>query len=165
MSTPVPTSLSLSQMVAAEHRVAALSSLMPDRIIEELLQSLRGTFKWSTSDSTSMCRAILKREQEATTGIGNRIAVPHMKNCSQVPVICGAFGRSTHGVSWGANDGEPVRLVFLILTPPGGESLHVQAMKKIVRLSRDRKTLDYLIQAPSLSNLEAIFQEVDAQNG
>ncbi|MFN0056904.1 MAG: PTS sugar transporter subunit IIA [Planctomycetota bacterium] len=163
MMAPVAPLLTLSSLIESKHRLETLRGLTPDRIIDEMLESLGGRKGFGAETIVQMRRAILAREQEATTGIGNRVAIPHMKGCTHVQQICGAFGRSTHGVNWSATDGEPVRLFFLILSPPGAEGLHVRAMKKIVHLSRDRKTLDYLIQTPALKNLEAIFQEVDAQ--
>ena len=38
------------------------------------------------------------------------------------------------GVDWGAPDGEPVDLVFMIAVPPGSESLHLQILARLVNL-------------------------------
>ena len=39
-----------------------------------------------------------------------------------------------HGVDWGAPDGEPVDLVFMIAVPPRCESLHLQILARLVNL-------------------------------
>ena len=39
-----------------------------------------------------------------------------------------------HGVDWGAPDGEPVDLVFMIAVPPRYESLHLQILARLVNL-------------------------------
>ena len=38
------------------------------------------------------------------------------------------------GVDWGAPDGKPVDLVFMIAVPPGSESLHLQILARLVNL-------------------------------
>ena len=47
------------------------------------------------------------------------------------------FGGTTAiggGVDWGAPDGEPVDLVFMIAVPPRCESLHLQILARLVNL-------------------------------
>ena len=39
-----------------------------------------------------------------------------------------------HGVDWGAPDGKPVDLVFMIAVPPRCESLHLQILARLVNL-------------------------------
>ncbi len=155
--------ISLDAVIGQREYVDALKGTTPERVISELLDHL-GTTEGFTSDALeSMKKAIMAREREATTGIGNGVAVPHVKNCAYVSEIRGIFGRSRTGVDWGATDGEPVFLFFVILTPKGMESEHIRVMKRIVRLSRDGKTLRYLKSAQSISNLPEILKEVDAQ--
>ncbi|MEE8143264.1 MAG: PTS sugar transporter subunit IIA, partial [Planctomycetota bacterium] len=67
------------------------------------------------------------------------------------------------GVDWGATDGEPVHIFFVILTPKGQETEHIRVMKRIVRLSRDTKTLRYLTHTDNFANLHEILKEVDDQ--
>ena len=58
-----------------------------------------------------------------------------------------------------------MHLFFLIVTPEGGASFHVQLMKKIVHLSRDGKTMRYLIRAENFDNLPEILRELDEHTG
>lgn len=156
-------SVSLAQLLGNENRIEDLQGGTPERIITELLEHLA---ELENLDATSVDRirhAILAREHEATTGIGKGIAIPHMKECSYVERVCAVFGRSRAGIEFAATDGEPVHLFFLILTPGGADSKHVQIMKKIVLLSRDGKTLQYLIAADHFERLEDILQEIDDQ--
>ena len=63
-----------------------------------------------------------------TTAIGGGIALPHAcKGCSLHRAV-------RPGVDWGAPDGEPVDLVFMIAVPPGSESLHLQILARLVNL-------------------------------
>ena len=61
-----------------------------------------------------------------TTAIGGGIALPHAPGISALLL--------RHGVDWGAPDGEPVDLVFMIAVPPRCESLHLQILARLVNL-------------------------------
>ncbi|MEE8142953.1 MAG: PTS sugar transporter subunit IIA [Planctomycetota bacterium] len=154
---------SLHVLIGEREHVEDVQGATPDRVIAELLEFMSQTEGFAAEAITSMKKAILAREREATTGIGNGVAVPHLKNCAYVKKIRGIFGRSVQGVDWGATDGEPVHLFFVILTPQGQESQHIRVMKRIVRLSRDTKTLRYLTQTDNFANLHEILKEVDDQ--
>ena len=68
-----------------------------------------------------------------TTAIGGGIALPHACNAGvSAPGISALLLR--RGVDWGAPDGEPVDLVFMIAVPPGSESLHLQILARLVNL-------------------------------
>ncbi len=154
---------SLHVLIGDSERVEDLKGATSERVIAELLECLSQTEGFTSQAIDSMKKAILAREREATTGIGNGVAVPHLKNCAYVKSIRGIFGRSRQGVDWGATDGEPVHLFFVILTPQGQESQHIRVMKRIVRLSRDTKTLRYLTHTDSFANMYEILKEVDDQ--
>ncbi|MCI0651073.1 MAG: PTS sugar transporter subunit IIA [Planctomycetes bacterium] len=153
--------VSLARLIGPRNSVPNLTGTSGEEVISELLQHL-GKAQGFTADAIGHIKeSILAREREATTGIGNGIAIPHMKQCPYVTQACGIFGRAATGIEFRANDGGLVHLFFLLLTPPGGESDHVQLMKKIVRICRDRKTMKYLIRSEDLHNLAAILEEVD----
>ena len=65
--------------------------------------------------------------------IGGGIALPHACNAGvSAPGISALLLR--RGVDWGAPDGKPVDLVFMIAVPPGSESLHLQILARLVNL-------------------------------
>ncbi len=78
-------------------------------------------------------RAILAREEMATTGIGSGVAVPHGKEPC-VKSLLAALGISRKGIEYDATDGEPVYLVFLVLAEANNPGPHVQCLGEIARL-------------------------------
>ncbi|HUW62590.1 MAG TPA: cation:proton antiporter [Candidatus Bathyarchaeia archaeon] len=67
-------------------------------------------------DQLDVCETVLKRERAMATGIGHGVAVPHGRlDRLDRPVV--AVGVSQAGLDFDAPDGQPVRLVFLVLTP------------------------------------------------
>ena len=92
-------------------------------------------------DVEGVVRAALAREEQGTTAVGDGIAIPHAKSDAVGSPFIG-FARVASGVEWGAADGKPARLVFLIGVPEsqaGDEHLRILAqlsralMKKQVR--------------------------------
>lgn len=95
------------------------------KIIKEMLRALVPEFI-PISAVADVQGAILQREAMATTGIGNGIAIPHLRT-DLVNRPTGVLAICRHPVEWNALDGEPVDLVFLLLTPRmlPGESMRV----------------------------------------
>src|SRR5688572_15989461 len=93
-----------------------LTSFKRDGILDELV-SLIPEIKDNPDARTILLRALREREQLHSTSIGDGIAVPHARNALvgmvQRSVI--VFGRHVEGVQYGALDGEPVKLFFLII--------------------------------------------------
>ena len=161
MGTP---EILLTELLAEDNRIDGVDANSPEDAIRTLLELLCDVEKISTEHLPAILDSVLTREREATTGIGNGIAIPHMKNCPHVDRVCGAFGRTLSGVDFNSVDGEKVRLVCLILIPPGQDTAQVQVMRKVARLSRDGKSMRYLISTPNFASLSAILNEVDEQS-
>jgi mannitol/fructose-specific phosphotransferase system IIA component (Ntr-type) len=68
-----------------------------------------------------------------TTGIGAGLAIPHGK-CPGMPGLAMAIGRPASPMEFEAIDGQPVRLVVLLASPPDRTSDHIQALARISRL-------------------------------
>ena len=86
------------------------------------------------TNGTAYYNAVCQRENfGGTTAIGDGIALPHACNAGvSAPGISALLLR--RGVDWGAPDGKPVDLVFMIAVPPGSESLHLQILARLVNL-------------------------------
>src|SRR2546421_149374 len=60
--------------------------------------------------------ALLTRERLGSTAIGKGVAVPHARALAVVEPRL-VIARSTRGIEWGAQDGLPIQLVLLALSP------------------------------------------------
>ncbi len=81
---------------------------------------------------------LLAREHIGCTGMGNGVCIPHgrfetLKNPHAV------FARLDTSIEFGAADGKPVDLVFLLLTPVHANTEHLKALATISRLLRDKQ--------------------------
>lgn len=86
------------------------------------------------TNGTAYYNAVCDRETSGgSTAIGGGIALPHACNAGvaspgiSVVTLC-------DGVDWGAPDGQPVDLLFMIAVPPNAQSLHLQILARLVSL-------------------------------
>jgi len=86
--------------------------------------------------------ALLKREQESSTFFNEGVAFPHTQLDSLATSVI-ALGIAKQGVSDVSTD-EPVRLIFLILTPRAQPDVQVRLLAVVSRAARDRLLLQDL---------------------
>ncbi|GJM18399.1 MAG: PTS sucrose transporter subunit IIABC [Phycisphaeraceae bacterium] len=99
--------------------------------IEELVALLAAAGK--VDDPAALRDAVWTREQTRTTGIGHGLAIPHGK-CSTMGDLALAIGKPAEPMDFEAIDGQPVRLIVLLASPPDRTSDHIQALAQISRL-------------------------------
>ena len=93
--------------------------------LRNLLAGLVDSKDISTDEQESIIKAIMKREELGSTGIGRGVAVPHTKHPS-VDRLIGTVGVSAEGVDFNSLDGEKVQLFFLLISPPDRPGDHLR---------------------------------------
>jgi len=76
-------------------------------------------------------RKIIAREESAPSGIANYIAIPHIKMRISEPVL--AICISKKDLDFGAVDGLPSRIIFMLVTPENENELHLKILSEIVK--------------------------------
>ena len=106
-----------------------------------------------TNDSVYL-EAVMKREEESTTGIGFGVAIPHGKSAAVAEPSL-AFGRSQAGIHYDSMDGKPVHLMFLIAVPETSNDEHLRILSK---LSRKLMHEDVRQKLMTVTDAEEIYQ-------
>ncbi|GAG27493.1 unnamed protein product, partial [marine sediment metagenome] len=114
---------------------AELAADDKEGVIREMVQALLDAGKIETDEHESIVKAILKREELGSTGIGRGVAVPHTKHPS-VDQLVGTVAVSNDGVNFNSLDGEKVHLFFLLISPPDRPGDHLRALENISRQLR-----------------------------
>lgn len=129
--------MELADIICLDAVVAQLGSNKRNQVIEELVESLSKHKMISAADAKTLSKAVIKREDEASTGIGKGVAVPHVKHASITKPIA-VVGCSQEGIDFASLDKQPVYSVFLLLSPASDPDKHLEVMETIFKnLQRD----------------------------
>lgn len=71
-----------------------------------------------------------------STGIKKGIALPHGK-AEGLTSLSGVLGISKRGIDYDALDGQPVFIVFMLISSPKDSELHLSALKRLAQLLDD----------------------------
>lgn len=99
-----------------------------------------------------------QREQLSCTGMGGGVCIPHGR-FDKLSGIHAAFVRLDKPVDFGAADGRPVDLVFLLMTPSSADTNneHIKAIATISRLLRDKALCEALRKAKDAAAMHALL--------
>ena len=114
-------------------------------------------------DSGPILSSLVERERLGSTGFGQGVAIPHGK-VEGLTRIYGLFVRLSEPVDYKAIDGEPVDLVFLLLSPPDSGAEHLKALAAISRVIRHAPTLEKMRGARSRDALAAVLMGADERD-
>ncbi len=154
----------MSDFVVREAIVPEVAASNKEGVIRELVESLRNAGYFKGADAEDVVRAILKREQIASTGIGRGVAIPHAKHNSAERLI-GTVALSRPGVPFDAVDGEPVYIFVLLISPQDQPGNHLRALENISRSLRDDGFVRSLRQATSREKIWSLLEQADNQPG
>lgn len=152
--------MKFSDFIASGAILANLEADNKEGVIREMVQALTKADRLVADESESIVKAILKREELGSTGIGRGVAVPHTKHPS-VDRLLGTIAVSNEGIDFDSLDGERVQLFFLLVSPPDRPGDHLRALENISRQLRDDTFCRYLKQAKSIEEILQLLDEAD----
>lgn len=104
--------------------------------------------------------AVLKREQEGTTGIGEGIAIPHGKSRAVKKASVAAMVLP-RGVEFEALDGKKVNLIFMIAAPENQENTHLEVLSRLSALLMDENFREKLKEAKTPAEFINFINEAE----
>lgn len=107
---------------------------------------------------------LLERERLHPTVMGAGLAIPHATVPGLEAPVVGVALAGDEPIPFGGGDQEPVRVFFVLLSPPGQEREHVKLLARICRLVRHEGFMDAIEAAPNERKLLEIIQTIDAQH-
>jgi fructose-specific phosphotransferase system IIA component len=107
-------------------------------------------------DFAQFQNAVLDREYIVTTGIGQNVAIPHIKSrwVRDFFITIGVF---RNGVEWQSLDEKPVHLAFLIAGPEEHES-YLRILAKLTLIIRDKEKRKAIIGASSTDEVYRLLE-------
>src|SRR5947209_11749421 len=154
----------MSDFVVREAIVPDLAATTKEGVIRELVESLRNASHFKGQDPEDIVKAILKREQIASTGIGRGVAIPHAKHNSAERLV-GSVALSRAGVPFDSVDGEPVDIFVLLISPQDRPGDHLRALENISKSLRDDNFVRQLKQATTREQIWGVLEQGDHPTG
>src|SRR6187402_1184978 len=152
--------MKLHDFIVKEGIISDLRALDRDGAIRELVTSLASAGALPESAIDDVVAALIKREQNGSTGFGKGVAVPHVKH-PKVKKMAGTIGRSEAGVDFAALDHQPVYSVVLLLSPENQPQQHLQAMNIIFSNLQKDMFRRFLRQSTTRQAIQELLDEAD----
>ena len=110
------------------------------------------------NDVAAYTDGILKREDMGTTAIGMEIAIPHAKSeAVKAPALTAMT--VPDGVDYGAPDGAPCKLLFMIAATTDGD-VHLEVLARMMQMLMD---MDFTAQLKAAKTPEEFLAIIDAK--
>ncbi|PMG27719.1 PTS fructose transporter subunit IIC [Vibrio splendidus] len=106
----------------------SLNANSKEDVFKELIDVLYAQGR--ISDKTQFLADIKAREEQGNTGFEEGIALPHAKSSAVIkPAV--VIGVHQQGIEYGADDGQPSKLFFMIASPDGGDNHHIEVLAEL----------------------------------
>jgi mannitol/fructose-specific phosphotransferase system IIA component (Ntr-type) len=160
MASPESNRFCVSDLLAQPTILLNLTSTDRNSVLTELI-SVIPELRHLPEKRTALLNALREREDLHSTGIGDGVALPHARTALSGlvshPVI--VFGRHPKGIPYGAIDGRPVQLFFLLVTT--SVTQHLQILARISRLLRAAPLRQKLLAADRPDLILALIRDVE----
>lgn len=128
----------------------------------QILQNLSWMIGRKTeADMTWLSEQLLLSEEKQNSAIGDGVAIAQVKSSplTQPYVILAKLDRP---VDFGADDGQEVDLVCVLVSAQMDGPLHLQRLSRLTRMFRDKNLLETIRAAGSEREMADLFREVRA---
>lgn len=152
--------MKFEDFICFEATVAQLQATNRDDAIKELISSLEKAGKLKKGASKDIAKAIIKRENEASTGMGKGVAIPHVKYKS-IKELVGVVGLSSAGIDFFALDKQSVHSVILLISPEDDPDKHLITMELIFKNLQREIFRKFLRQCSRPEHVQDLLNEAD----
>jgi mannitol/fructose-specific phosphotransferase system IIA component (Ntr-type) len=152
--------MKLREFIVTDAISPELQSTDRDGVIRELVTALATAGALQADAVDDVVAALIKREQNGSTGFGKGVAVPHVKH-AKVTRMVGTIGRSVNGVDFAALDHQPVYSIVLLLSPENQPQQHLQAMNIVFSNLQKDMFRRFLRQSATREVITELLDEAD----
>jgi mannitol/fructose-specific phosphotransferase system IIA component (Ntr-type) len=160
MPSPESNRFCVSELLAPSAVLLNLVSPTRDTLLAELAAAIT-ELREDPVKRDNLLAALRQREALHSTGIGDGVALPHARTALtglvRQPAI--VFGRHAKGIDYGAIDGRPVHLFFLLVTI--SVTQHLQILARISRLLRSAALRQKLLAVDRPEQVITLIHEVE----
>src|SRR4051812_29166332 len=152
--------MKLRDFIVSEAVIPELVASDRNAALRELVTSLASAGALPETAVEEVIAALIKREQNGSTGFGKGVAVPHVKH-PEIKKMVGTIGRSDNGIDFAALDHQPVYTIVLLLSPENQPQQHLQAMNIVFSNLQKDMFRRFLRQSATKAAIVDLLDEAD----
>ncbi|MHC4434012.1 MAG: PTS sugar transporter subunit IIA [Planctomycetota bacterium] len=152
--------MTLTQVLQTNCVKVPVDSRDKEAVITELIDLLDAS--GALMDRDVALDAVLTRERIQSTGTGAGIAIPHGK-CDAVKEVVMAIGIAHEPIEFDSVDGQPVKILFLLVSPADQTGPHIQALAAISKLMINEHFRHELEQAECADDVFKLLSTPEGQ--
>lgn len=157
---PFPTLLRMiGKLVDTAALVVDLAASNKDAALKELLAVAQTAGGFGAKIGKALHKRLVEREAVGSTGLGNGVAVPHVKG-DDVDKIVLVLARAKKGLEWHAIDGRAVNILFLLVSPKTEPEVHLQCLRWIATLARSADFRRFFLDARDEQAMRDLLREM-----
>jgi mannitol/fructose-specific phosphotransferase system IIA component (Ntr-type) len=130
--------------------------------IRQMVDFLMRTHRVEHVSKEELCQSIVERERAVSTAMGYGIAIPHGR-IKKGPAIQGVMAICRAGIDFDSPDGEPVKLIMLIVTPEDKQDMHLKVLASLTSMVRDEAIRTRIIAAISPEDAMEVIESEEAR--
>jgi len=159
----MPDQIRITDLLKTDTMVINLSAAAKEAVLDELIAKLDEAGRLNNREE--MKQAILAREAQGSTGIGEGIAIPHAKTAAvKTPAI--AFGLSREGIDFDSLDGQKAHLFFMIAATADANQAHLATLALLSQMLMDESFRQELLRAETAEQvLEIVMRKEHEMQG
>ena len=149
----------LSELFAPEDLVLGFRPADKWEAIRILVEHLVAGGRLPKERSEAVLEAVLSRERSMSTGMERGIAIPHAAvDDLETVVACMGIVGNEGGLAFDSIDGQPARLVVLLVIPRQQKLLHIRTLADVARVLTRDDVREQLIASTSSAQAFEVLQ-------
>ena len=149
----------IAKLVDAAAVIGDLEATNKDAALKELLAAAQASGAFGVAVHKALHKRLVEREAIGSTGLGNGVAVPHVKG-DDVDKIVLVLARAKKGLEWHAIDGRAVNILFLLVSPKTEPEVHLQCLRWIATLARSADFRRFFLDARDEQAMRDLLREM-----
>jgi len=146
--------LELAKFLTPE-RVILLSATTKAEVLAELMEVIIAYN--GAVDREELAREVARREEMMSTGIGNKIAIPHVRMEGMNKATM-AVGVSRKGIAdYESLDKQPVHIVIMIAAPKGEHETYIRLLAQVAEALKEADLREQIINADDPATVHRIL--------
>ena len=152
----------IRKLVQRAALIEEIEATTKEAALKELLGAAEQAKAFPAKARKALQKRLAEREAIGSTGLGNSVAVPHVKG-EAVEDIMLVLARCHAGIEWQAIDGRPVHVLFLLVSPTDEPESHLQCLRWIAGLARNADFRRFLLDADGEGAIRDLLLEMSGK--